>query len=182
MVSLKEKKKKWSGEWNSVFFCLCSLSLDGFWSLFQRTWITSSPQKLKLLIQPIDSPLTAWLSPMGEWITSVPSRLPQVSHWHSTLALSSTEAASSQVLQPQWICFHHQNHKMKTNQIVIFSSLFCLLIPQSVSKTRFWQKLFAAFPSIPWVTGDWCQVRKWNVNFIKHPLSSLRINPDSRRT
>lgn len=52
----------------------------------------------------------------------------------------------------------------------------------SLSPTRFWQKLFAAIPSAPWVTGDWCQVRKWNVNFIKHLLSSLCINPDSSRT
>lgn len=121
MVSLKKKQ---GGEWNSVFFRLCACLWMASDLFFSRHESFPVPQKLKLLIQPIDSLLTAQLSPVGSWITSVPTCLPQVSHRHSTLALSSVEAASSQVLQPQWICFHHRNHKMKTNQIVIFFLLF----------------------------------------------------------
>lgn len=131
--------------------------------------------------QYIPPPATAWLLAVGSWITSVPRCPPQVSHWHT----HSFQCRASQLSGPPatvglFPSLEPQDENKPDYSFAISPS--CLLITQSVSPTRFWQKLFAAFPSVPWVTGDWCQVRKWNVNFIKHPLSSLRINPDSSRT
>lgn len=77
--------------------------------------------------------------------------------------------------------FTSRNHKRGTTRALLVPSLpSAFSSPSLSSATGFWQKVFAAFSS--WVTGDGCQVKKWNVNFIKHPLSSLRINPDSSRT
>lgn len=177
MVSLGENK----GVGNSALSCLWSCL--GMASALYFCWYELLPvlHKFNLLIQSIDSPLRVRLPPVGSWITSVPRCLPQVSHQHTcSFQYRGVRHSGSPATMDVFPLLEPQMKTMQT--VLFFLSLFCLLISQSVSPTRFWQHLFAVFPSVPWVTGDWCQVRKWNVNFIKHPLSSLRINPDSGPT
>lgn len=55
-------------------------------------------------------------------------------------------------------------------------------LPLTVSPRLGADKSYCRIPFIRWVTGDWCQVRKWNVNFIKHLLISVyqsRFQPNT---